>query len=124
MSNQNAGADRQSCAWCQLWQVAYLASRLDWRQYRKKDLGVFEHFPLAIKWLGHQLVEILASRETDCSGCRRSAEIQRGNVLGHQQAAWRAAMYEQNPVMRQFMRPGKHDTFTEAGRDAGRDHAT
>jgi len=31
------------------------------------------------------------------------------------ETAWRAAQWEQNPVMRQFMRPGKHDTFTEAG---------
>jgi hypothetical protein len=36
-SNQNAGADRKPCKWCQLWQAAYWASRLDPDSYNDPD---------------------------------------------------------------------------------------
>ena len=56
---------------------------------------------------------LLLVSETDCPGCQRSAEIYRGEVLGHEAAEWRAEMWAENPTMRQFMRAGKHDTFEE-----------
>ena len=116
MSNQNAGADLKPCPWCRLWNAAFWAASLEWRAYRK-ELGHMEHFPLAIKWLGHQLLAKLTTRETDCPLCRRSAEIQRGNVLGDQQAAWRAAMWRDNPSMRFMMKAGPGDTFDEVPRE-------
>jgi hypothetical protein len=51
----------------------------------------------------------LARRKTDCPGCKRSAEIHRGESLGHEQAEWRAEMWEINPSMRFMMRQGRGD---------------
>ena len=110
-SNQNAGADLRPCPWCQLWQAAYWASQIDYQafpEHMHEDLR-------PIQSEGDGWLDYLALFETDCPGCQRSAEIHRGNVLGEQQAAWRAEMWEKNPVMRQFMRAGPGETFAETG---------
>lgn len=83
MSNQNAGADLKPCPWCQLWQAAYLASRIDAELF----VGGYGAMAHNLERSGEKLLAWLEKRETDCHGCQRSAEIHRGNVLGDQQAA-------------------------------------
>jgi hypothetical protein len=65
-----------------------------------------------VSW-GGSLADKLAERGTMCDGCRRSAEIQRGDVLGDERRAWRAAMWAQNPSMRFTMRACPGETFQE-----------
>ena len=112
-SNQTAGADAKSCPWCRLWNAAFAASQLpvfgDQTPYR----GTLYLSAGHLRSAGVTMLDSLLRRTTDCTGCRRSAEIYRGNVLGERQAAWRAAMWLENPVMRQFMRAGPGDTFGE-----------
>ena len=108
-SNQNAGTNLKPCPWCQLWQAAYWASQVNAGQF----VGAYGAMAHNLERDGQRLLVWLEKRETDCPDCRRSAEIQRGEVLGEQQAKWRAAMWRENPVMRQFMRASNGETFGE-----------
>lgn len=121
MSNQNAGADRKPCKWCSLWQAAYWASRLDVNFYGD-DVWISAG---ALAAHGRHIMSTLALRDPGkCVGCQKARSIQLGTHQTPAETAWRAAQWEQNPTVRWMMRAGEHDTFTEAGRDAGRDHAT
>jgi len=111
-SNQNAGADQKSCPWCVLWNVAFAAERLQRKQY-----GAYSKF---LKYRVEQLRDhaesvliLLANRETDCTGCRRSAQIQRGDYLGPERREWRAEMWQINPSMHFMMRQGSTETFQD-----------
>lgn len=108
-SNQNAGADATSCQWCILWNAAFAWSRIDPDKYSSDD-DRFDRLA-DVAWDGELILSALAERQTDCPDCKRSAEMYRGNVLGEQQAGWRAAMWRDNPTMQQFMRAGPEDTF-------------
>jgi hypothetical protein len=55
----------------------------------------------------------LARRDTDCTGCQRSADIYLGIKLGDERRAWRAAMWAENPSMRLMMRACPGETFQE-----------
>jgi len=111
-SNQNAGADRKPCKWCQLWQAAYWASRLDWKDVGKE----LENWILTFKWLGAVLLSHLAKRDPgECLGCQKARLIQQGIHQTPAETAWRAAQWRDNPTVRWMMRKGEHDTFTEAG---------
>ncbi len=111
-SNQNAGADEKSCPWCVLWNIAFAAEKL-----QPKDYGAYA------EWINYRVEQLqdhaesvlilLANRETDCAGCRRSAEIQRGDYLGPERRAWREAMWRDNPSMRFMMRACPGETFQE-----------
>ena len=115
-SNQNAGADRKPCRWCQLWQAAYWASQLDWKDAGKE----LENWILAFKWLGTVLLSHLAKRDPgECLGCQKARSIQLGIHQTPAETAWRAAQWEQNPTVRWMMREGEHDTFTEARDETG-----
>jgi hypothetical protein len=59
--------------------------------------------------IGVETLTAIVSRDTDCPGCQRSAEIYLGDVLGPDRRAWRAEMWEINPSMRFMMRQGVHD---------------
>ena len=75
-SNQTAGTDAKSCPWCDLWNAAFAASRIDHRGF--PDLPLF-HWQFWVRQLQEDakyLLEFLVVRETDCPGCQRSAEIQ------------------------------------------------
>ena len=109
MSNQTAGADEKSCPWCMLWNAAFAASRIDGEYFN----GLYRSLAKGLQVAGERLMPWLAKRETDCPHCQRSAEIYRGEVLGHEAAKWRAAMWAQNPSMRFMMRVGPGDTFDE-----------
>jgi hypothetical protein len=105
-SNQNAGADAKPCRWCQLWNAAFSASQLEALKY---DIIVGPWIIDSVK-CGVALLTLLAQRDPgDCKECRRSAEIHRGESLGHEQAEWRAQMWEINPSMRFMMRQGRGD---------------
>ena len=111
-SNQTAGAGEQSCRWCSLWNIAFAAEKLQPKQY-----GAYS------EWINYRVEQLqdhaesvlilLANRETECSGCQRSAEIYLGIKLGDKRRAWRAAMWAKNPSMRFMMRRGPSDTFQE-----------
>ena len=110
-SNQNAGADRKPCKWCQLWQAAYWASRLEYQRFPETwryNLWRFEQF-------GDAILERLSERETDCLGCQKARLIQQGIHQTPAETAWRAEQWRDNPTVRWMMRKGEHDTFTEAG---------
>ena len=111
-SNQNAGADERSCPWCVLWNVAFSAMQLEHQPY---DSQFEDHVCGLVSW-GGSLADKLAERGTMCDGCRRSAEIQRGDYLGKERREWRAAMWAENPSMRFMMRQGPSDTFQEDAR--------
>jgi hypothetical protein len=105
-SNQTAGKDAKPCRWCQLWNAAFSASQLEVLKY---DIIVGPWIIDSVK-CGVALLTLLAQRDPgDCKECRRSAEIHRGETLGHEQAEWRAEMWAKNPSMRFMMRQGKHD---------------
>jgi hypothetical protein len=105
-SNQTAGKDAKPCRWCQLWNAAFSASQLEVLKY---DIIVGPWIIDSVT-CGVALLTLLAQRDPgDCKECRRSAEIHRDEVLGHEQAEWRAEMWEINPSMRFMMRQGKHD---------------
>jgi hypothetical protein len=55
----------------------------------------------------------LARRDTDCTGCRRSAEMHLGDTIDDERRAWRAAMWRDNPSMRFMMRQCIGETFQE-----------
>jgi len=111
-SNQNAGADEKSCPWCVLWNVAFAAERLQPKQYG----AYLEWINYRVEQLKNHAVSVLillANRETDCPGCQRSAEIQRGDYLGHERRQWRAEMWQINPSMHFMMRACPGETFQE-----------
>ena len=111
-SNQNAGAGKKPCPWCVLWNVAFSAMQLEHQPY---VLQFEDHVCGLVSW-GGSLADKLAERGTMCDGCRRSAEIQRGDYLGKERREWRAAMWAENPSMRFMMRQGPSDTFQEDAR--------
>ncbi len=108
-SNQNAGADEQSCPWCVLWNVAFSAMQLEHQPYVLQ----FEDHVCGLVSLGWSLADALAERGTLCPGCQRSAQIHLGDVLGPDRRAWRAEMWQINPSMRFMMRACPGETFQE-----------
>ena len=111
MSNQNAGADRKPCRWCQLWQAAYWASQLPVYEERRFAV-VSERLWVA----GVQMLARLARRDPgECLGCQKAQSIQLGIHQTPEETAWRAKQWRDNPTVRWMMRAGEHDTFTEAG---------
>jgi hypothetical protein len=107
-SNQNAGKDAKPCRWCQLWNVAFAASRLPVNA--STNLYMFHYQTVyRMQMAGVAMMNDLARRKTNCPGCQRSAEIYLGDVLGDEQAEWRAEMWEINPSMRFMMRQGRGD---------------
>jgi hypothetical protein len=63
--------------------------------------------------IGVETLTAIVSRDTDCPGCQRSAEIHQGDALGDERRAWRAAMWRDNPEMRFMMRACPGETFQE-----------
>ena len=116
LSNQNAGADRKPCKWCQLWQAAYWASRLDPDQYNDPDdLNWSIWVANGVAW-GDKMLPWLASLDPgECHGCQKARLIQLGTHQTPAETEWRAAQWRDNPTVRWMMRAGEHDTFTEAG---------
>jgi len=111
-SNQNAGADRKPCRWCSLWNVAFAAKQLEHQPY---DPQFESHICGLLSW-GRSLASELARRDPgECHGCQKSRLIQQGTHQTPAETAWRAAQWRDNPTVRWMMRPGEHDTFTEAG---------
>jgi hypothetical protein len=108
-SNQNAGADEQSCPLCVLWNVAFSAMQLEHQPYVLQ----FEDHVCGFVSLGWSLADALAERGTLCPGCQRSADIYLGDALGDDRRKWRADMWRDNPSMRFMMRPCKGETFQE-----------
>ena len=108
-SNQSAGADERSCPWCSLWNVAFSAMQLEHQPYDSQ----FEEHVCGLLLLGWSLADALATRETKCPGCQRSAEIQRGDTIGKDRRQWRAKMWQINSSMHFMMRQGSTETFQE-----------
>ena len=113
MSNQNAGADEKTCPWCALWNVAFSASQLP--VFAKAQPYYSHHYTPAyrLRAAGIDVMDRLARRDTNCTGCRRSAEIHRGDYLGPKRREWRAEMWQNNPSMHFIMRQGSTETFQE-----------
>ena len=108
-SNQTAGAGEQSCPHCVLWNVAFSAMQLE---HQPCHMQFHEHVCSLVSW-GWSLADKLAEREAKCTGCKRSAEIHRGEVLGDDRRKRRAEMWEINPSMRFMMRASPGETFQE-----------
>jgi hypothetical protein len=110
VSNQNKGADAKSCPWCDIAIAAHLAVRIDPARYPP----AWRLMIAALNATGKQLQRWLTFfHPTDCPGCLDSARMQRGDHLGPERRAWRAAMWESNPTMHGFMKRGPGDTFEE-----------
>jgi len=112
-SNQNAGAGKKPCPWCVLWNVAFAAGQLP--VFAKTPPYYSHHYTAAsqLRAAGIDVMDRLARRDTDCTGCQRSADIYLGIKLGDERRAWRAAMWAQNPSMRFTMRACPGETFQE-----------
>ncbi len=108
-SNQNAGAGEKPCPWCVLWNAAFAASRLPLDCGQTPYNGNGHIAAVRLQAIGVETLTAIVSRDTDCPGCQRSAEIYLGDVLGPDRRAWRAEMWEINPSMRFMMRQGVHD---------------
>jgi len=112
-SNQNTS--NPPCRWCRLWNAAFAASQLDAETFPQHyfwgDYGIdIDSFRTIAKEILDNMARL---NMTDCPGCQRSAEIHRGEVLGHEQAKWRAEMWEINTSMRFMMRACPGETFQE-----------
>jgi hypothetical protein len=92
-----------------LWNVAFSAMQLEHQPYDSQ----FADHVCGLVSLGWSLADALAERGTLCDGCRRSAEIHRGDYLGPKRREWRAAMWQINPSMHFMMRQGSTETFQE-----------
>jgi hypothetical protein len=98
-----------------LWNAAFAASRLDAETFPQHyfwgDYGIdIDSF----RTIAKEILDNMASLNmTDCPGCRRSADIQRGDTLGPERRAWRAAMWQDNSEMRFMMRACPGETFQE-----------
>jgi hypothetical protein len=112
-SNQNAGVGKYACPWCRLWNAAVAASWLDPDMYADPEDLNWSIWVANGKAWGDKMRPWLAYRNTTCKGCQRFAEIQRGDFLGDERRAWRAAMWAENPSMRFMMRQGSTETFQE-----------
>lgn len=103
MSNQNAGADRQSCAWCSVRIAVYFAAVFELPEECRWDVRI-----RLIAWrsLARGLQRVLATQAgvaevEGCRGCLDSAAMHRGEDLSsHSQKQIVAA----NPVMARFVR--------------------
>ena len=117
-SNQNAGADERSCRWCQLWNAAFAASRLDAETFPQYYFwGDYEIDIDSFRTIAKEILDNMASLNmTDCPGCQRSAEIQRGDTLGKDRREWRAEMWQINPSMRFMMRDLAQKIYEEGQR--------
>jgi hypothetical protein len=114
-SNQTAGKDAKPCRWCQLWDAAVAASRLDAETFPQHYFwGAYGIDIDSFRTSAKEILDNMASLNmTDCPGCQRSAEIHQGDYLGPKQREWRAAMWAENPSMRFMMRACPGETFQE-----------
>ena len=102
MSNQNAGADRQSCAWCSVRIAVHFAASIDPPNDGRWDV---RFYLLAWKSAARALQKVLATEAAviahECRGCSDSAAMSRGEDL-HSDS--QKQIVAANSVMARFVR--------------------
>ena len=101
MSNQNAGADRQSCAWCSVRIAVHFAAVFELPGECRWDVRIRLR---AWRWLAKRLQQVLSTQvkvANGCRGCLESAAMYRGEDLWSDNQEQIVAA---NSVMARFVR--------------------